>query len=307
MKSSPPRKLLTALDRWAARAHRALKTDAALRAALREIEYEVIDAGALRAESMFYDHDLVWDFARSESRHGPPASCDEVAAAVSNLIDVHEPSEVRDFPVLRLDGLASSKGSGYRSLEEFASGLFLPHEYHDTKRLIRFQTDEDFARNVEHFESAFGSERLVYHRAWDGKYFVANSGGSHHLAAVYRQCKEQGREYSIRGRVQRHSINRANCRKILERYYPLVIHNGSKMRLFRVLEDFGVGNRISGLTEECGIVYVSRQHRRGQVVYEWITSHLEPGKHFNLSEYLIGALSTSAADCRAKLLCTDNA
>lgn len=296
MKSSPPRKLLTALGRFAARAHRAFKTDSALRAALREIGYKEIDAGTLHAESMFYDHDLVWDFARSESRQGLPVSRDEVATAISNLIERHEPSEVQDFPVLRLDGLAFSKSSRYRSLEEFASGLYLPHEYHDTRRLIKFETDEDFARNVEHFESEFGSDRIVYHRAWDGKYFVANSGGSHHLAAVYRQCKEQGRQYSIRCRVQRHSINEVNCRKVLDSYYPLVIHNESKMMLFRVLEDFGVGNRVSELTAEHGIVYVSRQHHRGQVVYEWVTSQLQSNRHFNLHDYLLRSLLLSAAN-----------
>lgn len=102
MKLSPPRKLLTALDGWAARAHCALKTDTALRTVLREIEYKEIDAGALRAESMFYDRDLVWDFARSESHHRSPVSCDGVAAAVFNLIERQEPSEVRDCPMLRL-------------------------------------------------------------------------------------------------------------------------------------------------------------------------------------------------------------
>lgn len=296
MKSSPPRKLLKALDGWAARAHRAFKTDTALKAALRELEYKEIDAGALHAGSMFYDRDPVWDFVRSESRHGLPASYGEVANAVFNLIERHEPSEVRDFPVLRLDGLAFSKSSRYRSLEEFAFGLFLPHEYHDTRRLIRFETDEDFAHNVAHFEGEFGGDRLVYHRAWDGKYFVANSGGSHHLAAVYRQCREQGRQYSIRCRVQRHSINEANCRKVLEKYYPLVIHDESKMKLFRVLEDFGVGNRVSELTAGRGIVYVSRQHRRGQVVYEWVTSQLGSDRHFNLHDYLLRSLLLSAAN-----------
>jgi hypothetical protein len=270
---------------WRSYFHRRIKTEVALKEALGKVEFLAIDLKKVHPESMFYDDNLLSNLSKSEYDVLISPGISETWDALRGLIKRYPPSEVCEMSVFSLDGLTCSKTGGYKSLEEFAFGLYLPHEYHDPNP-IRFETDADFLSNIAHFESRFKHDGFVYHRAWDGKYFVANSDGAHHLAALYRQCKEQDRQYMIRCRIQEHTLDVHSCRLILKKYYPLIIYDESKYRLSIVLREFGMDCRLSTLLDECGIIYLPKQHRRSRMVYEFLLTNLEPFEIYDLHNYL---------------------
>src|ERR1043165_4031588 len=278
---------------WISYFHHKLKTDVALKEALREVEFPAIDLKKIHPESMFYDDNLLSNLSSSEHYAGISPGMSRIADAVCGLIKRHPPSGVTDISVLKLDGLTCSKTGG-RSLADFSMRLYLPHEYY-YENPIRFNTDEDFLSNVAHFESRFKDDGLVYHRAWDSKYFIANSDGSHHLAALYRQCQEQGRQYMMRCRVQEHTLDVQNCKFILDMYYPLIIHEDAKYGLSRLLMEFGMDCRLSKLRDECGLIYLPKAHRQSWVVYELLLNRLAPGEIYDLRKYLGDILATAEA------------
>lgn len=239
---------------------------------------------------MFYDQNLVTNLAMSEVRDGTLITCDEIGKAIYNLIEKRAPSDPLEFPILSLDGLTASKSS-YRSLEEFACGLFLPNEYNDSARLISFETDEDFKTNIKYFESNLGRDRLIYHRGWDGKYFILNTGGSHHLAAVYRQCKDQGRRYNIKCRIEEHTLNHKNCCLVLDKYYPLIVGDSCKNRLSSILHEFGINCRMVKLLGSCGLIYLPKGSPMSEIVYEYLKK-LGAVYVFDLYSYLKDLLAS---------------
>ena len=273
---------------WKEALHAWFKTETALVKEVRKVEYRDVDLSAHLCESMFYDQDFVFDLSRTEShlvRDSGLSGRRTLSSAVQSLIKLHDPSRVQRLPVAAFHGIASSKSHGCRSLEELAYRLKPPCEY-PSSNLIRFETEEDFRRNIAEVEREFSNRGVVaLYREWDGKLFVRNGDMSHHLAAIYRQCKEQGRQYYLDLRVQVLGIDPSNCRFILDNSYPLIIQEQSRYQLCRILERFGIEWHSSSLSKELSILYVLKSNKRAEAAYGEI-AHVGSDKFFDLKKYL---------------------
>ena len=286
--------------------HSWLKTETALKKEVRAVEYQGVDLGAHFRESMFYHRDFVHEWSHTESHlglHSGLSGRRTLSSAVHGLITKQSAPGVYPIPVLALHGIAFSRSHGCRSLEELAYRLQPPSGY-TGRDLIRFETEEDFLRNVAEVDQNFYDYGVTaLFREWDGKLFVNNGDKSHHLAGVYRQCKEQGRQHYLNLPVRVLKIDSANGRFILDNYYPLVLHPESRYRLDRVLERFGIESRWTSLSGEHEILYVSKAGKgvkpakagkRAKTVYDEIT-RVGAGGFFDLKRYLEELLSTVGA------------
>jgi len=279
---------------WFSSFHTWLKTETALRNEVRAVNYRDVDLSAYFRESMFYDEDFVFEWSRTESRVGLYSGLSgrrTLSSAVHELITRQGISGVQRIPVLDLHGIAFSKTHGCRNLEELAYHLRLPSEY-PYPGLIRFETEEDFLGNIAKVDREFYGQGVVaLFREWDGKLFVNNGDKSHHLAAVYRQCKEQGRQHYLNLRVRVLRIDQTNGRFILDNYYPLILNEESRYQLCRVLERFGIEWRSANMSNELEIFYISKTSKRATIVYDEIT-HVGAGGFFDLKRYLEELLLT---------------
>ncbi|HEX8721811.1 MAG TPA: hypothetical protein VF736_14345 [Pyrinomonadaceae bacterium] len=283
--------------------HSWLKTETALKKEVGEVKYYGVDLGAHFRESMLYHQDFVHEWSHTENHlglHSGPGGRRTLSGAVRGLMTRQDARGVHSIPVADLHGVGASKSGSCRSLEDLAYRL-QPRSQYTGSKPIWFETEADYLRNVAEVDREFyGRGVTALYREWDGKLFVDNTDMSHHLAAVYRQCKEQGRQHYLNLPIQVLRIDQANGRFILDNYYPLVLNPESRYRLGRVLERFGIESRWAGLSGEHEILYISKAGRgvkpakagkRAKAVFDEIR-RVGAGGFFDLKEYLEGLLST---------------
>lgn len=186
--------------------------------------------------SVFYMENLlylIWSSMAFEHNTSEPQRL------LANLI-VQSPSPTpRPLSVTRIDGLNSSKTTSHprrsgnphlQDMRDFASCLVTPGEAdwdlyvdHYKGSTIRFQTDEDMARNIEHLEQRKRDKpHDVFYRAWEDRHYFMGADGTHHLAAIYRQCTEQDRDYELSARITTERLNEDVVAQVNRSYLALL-------------------------------------------------------------------------------------
>lgn len=182
---------------WAIAIHNYFKTDFALKHALSLINYRPI--GKLVGNEVLWLNNLLIVLVR----RGLFPSDRIVSEAFEHLIEHQPEAELREIPILDFHGLDGAKIKYYRddspNLESFAS--LLQPDYAGPEPPVRFATDANFERNKQDAQDGAASQGVyaVKHSEWNGRYYINNRNGAHHLAALYRQCKEQGRTLKLIG------------------------------------------------------------------------------------------------------------
>lgn len=266
-------------------------------------EAELFDIGDVLRPSLFYREEVLLQVAGS-ARNDLLPNRHPAALLLRRLIREKkpQPSRVERVSVTKLDGVMSSKAWGCASLAELACSLLTPENY-DRDDGIEFQTDADFARNIERFEFHFRPHDYpiaVLHRMWDDKLFVVNNGASHRLAALYRQCNEQGRAYRFDARVHRVVIDRESASSLIRDYHLLLMHKKTFDDLFDVLDSqigfrydskmdytyIDVGSITFGTDHNTILLCLRRDQRYAPLINSWLLLRSLPEQVFDFSSHL---------------------
>jgi hypothetical protein len=277
------------LSHWLVGLHRRLRTDFALKMELGQLPCSRL--GEPTQEPAFYDSNVVRVLE------------DFVPGARDALTVSTEEKQKNTISILQLDGLFAGKrptDSTYTSLKEFSGRLKPAQEYPELNR-IGFETELEFEKNVRYFEN--NRERIagyddgilrVYYREWDNKYFLMNYDGAHHVAAIYRQCLEQGRNYTFSCLLTSVRLDRPNCNRLLSHAHFLLLTTECAGHVRRILLDFGhipAPNQHEyspGRTLLC----INRNLKRADDYYRLVASGLSEQTCFDLSGYLRTALNS---------------
>lgn len=103
-------------------------------------------------------------------------------------------------------------------------------------------TDEKLKKNLAHQEIRIihskGSDHFVRY-AWDGRLYLANSGGSHHFAAARYIAKRLPREVPLHGTLYIYRLNSTSVNSLNARFRMFAINGDNFFRGFsEVLETF---------------------------------------------------------------------
>jgi len=186
--------------------------------------------------SVFYPQNLlylIWVSLRFEN------SPNEPHRLLGNLINQDEPPRRCPLSVRHIGGLNSSKTTNHprrpsdthlQDMNDFASCLVAPtdtewelYTNHFKGSMIKFRTKEDLAKNIEHLEQGRRDRfHNVFYRAWEDRYYFMGVDGTHHLAAVYRQCGEQDIDYELSAQVTCEKLNEDVIARINTSYLALL-------------------------------------------------------------------------------------
>lgn len=137
-------------------------------------------------------------------------------------------------------------------------------------------------------------EFRVYHRTWDDRYFLMNIDGAHHIAAIYRQCIEQKRDFQIEVYPERHSPNQVVCQRILDNSRLLLLSKSCASKLIPIRVDFGYFPSPSRCEYEYEktLLYLNRNFQKTEMMYQAITKTLPQSCFVDVSKWLAHALAT---------------
>jgi len=253
-------------------------------------------------ESVLCDEDVLHQLWGATAPHNRRSILGngELREAVHGLIDKDQTLPLREFPVLSLHGVTATKGYDASSLEALGDSL------RTDAGTIRFESDADFARNIMWLDkpgigSRVGPPFAVLHRSWDDRYFLSNGNGSHHLAAIYRQAKEQHRSFTLTGTLTRLTINRRRRDYILAQCYPLIMRKGVARPLATTLRPLDRVSNVARLAlhvdvvdiilkpfsrDEHAVFYLGRDSGRADAAYALIKELAPADSVFDLWTYL---------------------
>ena len=186
--------------------------------------------------------------------------------------------------ILSIDGISLSKTdlNNYDSIHSFS--LFLSVD--NAESYIKFQTNEDFIYNCSWIE---GNKKIktVRTQKWNGRKYIINDDGSHHLAAVYRQCREQGRTYQLPLKSEYVCINTEFLRTLLTEYYLVFSQHNNLCKLYKqygdlfsydtkekmALFDLNARNRYPAISKESQLLCLDKRYRVNNFVAERLKSY----------------------------------
>ncbi len=232
-----------------------------------------------RATAPYKRHSILGDNGLTEAVHG--------------LINTGQALPLHEFPVLSLHGVTATKGYDAPSLKALGDSL------RTDAGTIRFESDADFARNIAWLDrpgigSRVGPPFAVLHRSWDDRYFLSNGNGSHHLAAIYRQVKEQKRSFTLTGTLTRLTINSRRRDYVLEQCYPLIMRKGVALSLATTVRQLALHVDVADIIlkpfsrDEHAVFYLGRDNRRADATYTVVKELAPAGSVFDLWTYLKG-------------------
>jgi len=189
------------------------------RAVLRELKYNAeIKTNFVEPEkSVSLQSVLAWQNWSTFDSKKNNLDCRNISVNYRNYID--EMIEKHDFSkfVIRQDiknwkcdirnihGLSSSKADlrRYSTLNEFAlkgTYNFLENISEDNlNKILKYH-------EIRIINSSHSNDHFVWHQ-WDGRYFLANDGGSHHFAAAHYIANEINKEVILTGNLEKYSFD----------------------------------------------------------------------------------------------------
>jgi hypothetical protein len=284
--------------------HDLLRTKYALRRALLSISYKPVRA--ILGESFLDGHDPIFYLRKTilSNCYGYQVILHdrELWRAIYNLIETHPWSDVQPFPLDKVHGLDGARfveGKAYRTLYDY--GKDIRSDTHPN------ETDEDFSKTVDALGGPDRVFKLKYY-SWDQKYYVSINDGSHRLAALHRQSRDQNRNHIIQARIQTLSIHENSCLHVLAKTHILVVSEENVKDLLRVLHRFDVPydhskeedrleGRVDAMETGCSglpgeqrrrnrVFFFPIDHPNSEFVYAVLTSSLSSEYIFDISAYL---------------------
>lgn len=103
------------------------------------------------------------------------------------------------------------------------------------EKFIANVSEEGLATNLAHNECRImrplgqqGGDHFI-HYAWDGRYMLANSGGSHHLAAARYIAAQINRRVPLHGRLYHYSLRTAAIESLTQRFAIVAMSDAPKV------------------------------------------------------------------------------
>lgn len=167
-------------------------------------------------------------------------------------INYHKKIKGKSTDILSIDGITCSKSpiDKYADLNEFSLTL-----KEDAKKIyknnsyIEFNTTEDFEKNCSFARKELHKHNSIIVQQWNRRKYILNTNSSHHLAAIYRQCKEQGREYPLNLDIVFEIIDKRKLSDILNNYYIIF---SDKSNLDKIALEY---DKVFGVTSHKLIEY----------------------------------------------------
>lgn len=216
-------------------------------------------------------------------------------AGKGELIEQHTSMHRQKFSIRKLHGLWAGKAEyddKYPDLLAYSHKLTPGYAL---KNRIGYQTDEDFERNCQyirqhkqHISGTDDGEFRVYHRVWDDRYFLMNIDGAHHLAAIYRQCLEQDRDFPIDAYLEKHTLNKRSCQHIVDNSYLVLLSKDCALKLMPLLSDYGYfpPPYHCEYAREKSLLCLSRKFDKAEMMYRAIVTSLSRKSCFDVSSWL---------------------
>lgn len=169
-------------------------------------KYDFCTVPDLRECRQTFDTDFIWSLLNYRNFSGYHSDI-----SLTHILIVGKCKIPKRVPITDLYGSNHGKSDMHNSTEEFANSLKVYPRGNDSIT-IYFETDEDFEKNIKSIEDRYSTPYDIYQFGWNGRKFLANGDQSHHVAAVYRQCKAQNRTYGINSFTTNYSIDKQSLR-----------------------------------------------------------------------------------------------
>jgi hypothetical protein len=210
----------------------------------------------------------------------------------------HIPLPITQIAGLEAANIDTTGGEEYQDFYDFSKKLISNYPYPNR---IGFETDDDFHTNIEHLRQwpPYGVEnREIYpliYREWDDKYFILNSDGAHHLAAVYRQCVEQNREFYLDCEIwEIHRIDFEKLERLSDLNYFLIFHRKTARQIYDILQNYGDAKYAVDCSEfetRKAIMSFGKENWKTALAYEVITTTYPKDAFVDLSVYYADLIS----------------
>ncbi|SEI96027.1 hypothetical protein SAMN05660742_10280 [Propionispira arboris] len=196
-------------------------------------------------------------------------------------------SSAPQIDISQISGIHDSHSplKDFNSFHEFS--LYLSPEG-NINGYNRFITEEDFINNCRNMDELWNntSKLKLLQQEWDKRIFVYNADGAHRLAAIYRQCREQNKKYtlpakkiefiSINKEIVRHIINdfwlvfsdRENISNLYGQYCQLFPHDKKED-----IAKFDVSHRKNYNLKKSYILYLKKSETFNNHVAEILSKH----------------------------------
>lgn len=184
-----------------------------------------------------------------------------------------------------LHGFGASKSEllSFKSTDEMVEA--------NSKDMISEITDEKLAENLAHREiRILHNPNTTDHftkYAWDGRLFLSNAGGSHHLAAAKYIAKKLNRPVTLTGRLFTYSLNQNAIKSLTSDYEIFMVSNSRDVfhAFIDVMETLKVTWFFHNLPRPCD-QYMAILLPKEQWASCCVAECLHHAGCFNLGEYL---------------------
>ena len=197
-------------------------------------------------------------------------------------------AQIKKIPITSLYGCNPGKSLPRENLLEFAFSLEKFPRNSDFYPLY-FETENDFSLNCKSINERYEKPYTVYEFIWNNRKFLINSDQSHHIAAVYRQCIEQRRNYEISCALMKFSINPSLLNKSKRQYELFVVNVVNKdmfmVKLYEYRNTFDFAE-ISHCEVSLLLVKVRRDSPHATSIIKVFNSFVNTGKVINVIDML---------------------
>lgn len=154
--------------------------------------------------------------------------------------------------IAELDGFSASKSvlADFNTTDDLVEA--------NSPHLVDRIDSAKLAQNLAHPEIRILNRRRTsdhfYRFAWDGRLFLANGGGSHHLAAAKYIAARMGRQVELRGRLRTYALNPEPVHALCEDFEMVVLPDSAKLwcATFDALQDLRATWYQHGLPRHAG-------------------------------------------------------
>jgi hypothetical protein len=255
-------------------------------------EFLKIDISDLEEESFLWGRELIFNLSnclfRERRMYEYNQRTKSFYKAIDELIVEDQDQDIIDFSILKLNGVGGSKSDGYKNMYEFAYSLDINPKY--ISYPIKFQTKQDCIKNIKEVDE----EYILIHQHWNNRFYLINRDHSHHLAAIYRQCSEQNRDFLLKCKIRNCKINQNSIKFITNNYYSFCYRNESRYEELSTLLILQLGIHIIHIKDDSGrkkkyYLFIPKKYKYGDVVNRFLGNHAE--FFYDLNAYFLSLRS----------------
>jgi hypothetical protein len=192
--------------------------------------------------SMLYGSNLLDHIRRAASAWASSQTVrGHVQRCLHSLVTrLRTPQQLVPVQLTEIDGLGAAREPDHGSLTAFGN-VGMRDDYSGGNR-IGFRTDADWEKNVAWLARRFGADRVwsVWYEAWTDRLFLSNSDGSHHLAALHRQAREQDRTMVFTCQWSEDRIDADVVERLRTLADVFLLHPVTEAEIREVLAAFGI-------------------------------------------------------------------